>query len=181
MVFLYWLVGYYLYLKGLEPIPERPKSSLEEEVEKADTVWFAWHSGSVRLAEGGTLFEMNKKYRIILTDPNSQAIKELGKVSNVGSGKLEADIRELTNKLIEQNQNVKWFDGFLGSSIIIANPNKENGWVRIESFIPIMASKFRPGIKIYRQGHEQKFLRYRDLYDEIWNNKSVDASVSDLS
>jgi len=146
---------------------ERPKFRLEDEINDSKEVWFSWHTGSVKLAQG-SLFENNHKYRFILTRPDSSAIAEIGKVANIGAEELRSDIQKFTTIIKAKNHPVKWFDGFLGSSIVIADPEENTGWMRIESFLPLIGAEFRPSVKIYKKNDEKTFLRIKKLYESLW-------------
>jgi len=158
----------------LIPFVQRPYISLEQEIKRSNEVWFSWYSGSVKLAEG-SLFENNHKYKFILTKPNSMAIHEIGKVANIGEEELNSDIIKFTNIIKSKKHEIKWFDGFIGSSMIISDPEKSIGWVRIEAFLPYIGSKFRPSIKIYKKYNETAFLRYKNLFLDLWE-KGVDPT-----
>ena len=156
----------------IETYLERPPKSLEDEIKDVEEVWFAWHTGSVKVADGG-LFGLHKKFRFILTKPNSQAVEELGKWSNANSENLNKDIIALSKKLVNHKIDIKHFDGFLGCSIVFGNPKNGDGWVRIESYLPIMEPRLRPSIKIFKKHNEKEFNRYYELYNKLWD-KSVE-------
>ncbi|MEO6023203.1 MAG: hypothetical protein ABIP64_08820 [Burkholderiales bacterium] len=50
----------------------RPPATLEEELHGIKEAWFAWHAGSVKLAEGD-LLDSSRSLRVMLTKPGSTA------------------------------------------------------------------------------------------------------------
>jgi hypothetical protein len=166
---------YYFLYNRVRVFLVRPKQSLIDELKESDEVWFAWHSGSVNLAQGA-LFEGNHKYKIVLTDPNSAAINEIGRVANINATELKSNITEFTRILRQKeapgNELIKWFDGILGSSLVISNPGTNKAWVRVEAFLPFLGAQFRPSIKIYRNRNFNEYKKYEDLFNDIWNNRS---------
>jgi len=161
----------YLICTGRRIIPyiQRPKISLQEETKKSSEIWVAWHTGSAKLAEGD-LFENKHKFRILLTMPKSSATKELGKVVNLSTDNIDSSIYEFTRKIKEKNHEIRWFDGFLGSSMIISDPEKESAWIRIETFVPHLAASFRPSIKFFKKYNESEFIRFKEIFDKLWND-----------
>ena len=169
LVFLIGLIYIFSLRWHVVPYIQRPNYSLEKEIEKSSTVWFAWHTGSVKLAEG-SLFEDNHKYKFLLTKPNSPTMDVIGKVANIGADELNSDVIKFTDIIREKKHYIRWYDGFLGSSLIISDPEEKTGWVRVEAFLPILGAKFRPSIKFYRKYNEKEFLMYKQLYETLWKN-----------
>lgn len=147
---------------------QRPPVTLEEEISCSSEVWFAWHSGSVKLSQGDLLVS-NRKIKIVLTRPHSKALEEVSRISNLPAAALSSDIESLTLQVKAKGHEIAWFDGFLGSSMIISNPDSEDAWARIECLVPYIAPVHRPSIVIRNNHHKDSFQRIKDTYESIWS------------
>lgn len=93
-----FIISFYITKRknnSLKVYSKRPKITLEEELGNAKNIWLAWHTGSVKVAQGD-IFNMPRKIRLILTHPESDALREVAKIANSSFDKLASDIRELT-------------------------------------------------------------------------------------
>lgn len=164
------LIGFFLILSTrflLIPYACR-KTILEKELKNSKKVFFIVHVGTVIAGQKKIFEDNNKKFSFILTKPGSNAIDVLSKICEVEADKLNLDVIDITN-IIRKNKSstVRWFDGLLGSSIIISDPDSAWGWVKVESLLPYTASVNRPSIKIYKRYNKEIFSVYTKLWDEL--------------
>lgn len=152
---------------GLLAYPSRPPISLEQELDGVQEAWFAWHAGSVKLAQGD-LLKSGRSLRVLLTEPGSKALTELGRVANLNGAQMSKDIRDLTVLLLQAGHKVSWLDRFVGSSLILANPRSANAWARVEAFLPFAAPAQRPSIVLTKSRHLQAYSAVENTFQEMW-------------
>lgn len=141
---------------------------LSDELKDVDELWGAWHTG--RVAYTKDIFGPRRvsKAKVILTHPESNQIKELEKVCGMGANALASDIKELTKALKQQNVTVKWFKGPVCNSLIIANPQKDNAWVRVEVLVPRQTVEKRPSFRIEKSTNKELFNTFYHAFEEMW-------------
>ena len=147
--------------------PSRPPISLEQELDGVQEAWFAWHAGSVKLAQGD-LLKSGRSLKVLLTAPGSKALTELGRVANLNGSQMSRDIRALTVLLLQAGHKVSWLDRFVGSSLILANPKSANAWARVEAFIPFAAPAQRPSIVFTKTRHPESYLAVENTFNTMW-------------
>ena len=152
---------------------------LDEELKDVSEVWFAWHTGSVKKAEGiNDIIKKIPKICILLAHPDSKSLDELAKICGLGKDTLKEDIKALT-KLVAQKSNIeiKWTKELIGNSVIIANPNDtEKSWVRVELIVPHVDTKERPSFRVSKNKGGKTFQIILQGYKDIWNNHSETPS-----
>jgi hypothetical protein len=52
---------------------------------------------------------------------------------------------------------VKWFDDFIGFSLLFCNPDQDNGFVHITNVVPFLKSKWQPTFRLERCKNKQLF------------------------
>ena len=67
--------------------------------------------------------------------------------------------------------DVRWYNGYLGDSLVIADPhgNKEKGWIRIEMTTPFSQPHDRPSIRIEESEYPDLFRRIVKNYEEAFS------------
>ncbi|MBI4006862.1 MAG: hypothetical protein HY356_09340 [Gammaproteobacteria bacterium] len=157
----------------IEVFEHRPSFSLESELGESNEVWFAWHTGSVKFAEGD-LLKRPRKIRMVLTHPKSHALSEVAKVGKVSVEHIAPGIYALTEAVKAVGGSVKWFDGFVANSIIISDPEKPSaGWARIEMLLPFGDPASRPSIRVRASTNPELFARVKNTFEALYNNSSV--------
>jgi hypothetical protein len=142
-------------------------TSATEELKDVQELWAAWHSGTV--AHTKEFFPKGRKGRLILTHPKSVQMKELEKVSEKSAEGLATDIKELTKALIEKSVDVKWFDGPVCNSILVANPKSNSAWIRVEIVVPKKPAGKRPSFLVKKASNKKLFDTLYESYIEMWN------------
>ncbi len=147
----------------------RPPQRLEEELSDAKEVLFAWHTGTVKLAEGD-LFNQPRKIRMILVHPDSEALKEIAKIAHLTAVDMASGIKALSRKVKETGGDVRWFNGPIGNSTIIADPDAPHGWARVEFLIPYLDPASRPSIRVSKAKDPALFGSIRQCFEKLWEN-----------
>lgn len=167
-------VGYLLALAmspTIEMIPRRPAVSLDTELGNAKEVWFSWHTGSVKVAQGD-LFKSPRIIRMVLTHPDSQALKEVAKIANLTADQMAPGIRALTAAVKNAGQSVRWFDGPVANSIVVADPDKPSGWARIEVLLPFGDPASRPSIFVRASSAPDLFARAKEAFNKLFDGSA---------
>ena len=151
---------------ALTAIARRPDATLERELGAAKEVWFAWHTGSVKVAQGD-LFHNPRKIRLVITDPDCQALQEVGKIGNLRAAEMAPGIRALTSDAKKAGAVVSWFDGFIANSMVIANPDGPDGWARLEVLVPFGDPASRPSIVVEASRHPELFERLKTTFRKL--------------
>lgn len=153
--------------QALQAYASRPPQTLKEELHGVKEAWFAWHAGSVKLAQGD-LLHSSRSLRVLLTKPGSKALTELGKVVNLNGAQMSKDVRALTKLLVAAGHQVAWLDGFIGSSLIIANPTSKDAWARVEALVAFAAPAQRPSVVLKKAANPDSFAVVVESFKKLW-------------
>lgn len=153
--------------QALQAYARRPPQTLGEELHGVKEAWFAWHAGSVKLAQGD-LLHSSRSLRVVLTKPGSKALTELGKVANLNGAQMSKDVRALTKLLVAAGHQVAWLDRFIGSSLIIANPTSKDAWARVEALLAFAAPAQRPSVVFRKATNPDSFAVAVDSFEAMW-------------
>lgn len=154
--------SFYEKREGWQDIIDRVTNSKE--------VWCAWHTGRVASTQISSFFSLKIKYRLLLMDPQCQALIELTKVLTTDTVvNMKADINTLT-QAIGENNSIQWkyFDGPIMNSIIIGNPNDEDGWANVEPHIPLQDVGLRPSFIIEKKTSPTLFKTLVNSHEAMW-------------
>ncbi|MBA7703562.1 hypothetical protein ES703_112348 [subsurface metagenome] len=128
--------------KGIEFYDSRAtlastRDILKKELQGADEVRLAWHSG-VTQSNAGFFNNMEcKVVSLILTDPNCNTMPELAKLTGKELEKMKGEIYTTAREAHMANIPVYFCKGSIGNSlIIVGNPDKPNSWARLDSVVP---------------------------------------------
>lgn len=143
--------------------------SLGGELDSVSEVWFAWYTGSVIEASGfkNTIKNIGK-VRLLLTHPESKALNEYEKIGEHKGTELKEDIKSLSRIAQNFGAEVKWFDGLIGNSIVIGNPNLPNAWARVEVMIPFAETNLRPSFRVSKDKGKIAFQEIYNMYESLW-------------
>ena len=92
-------------------------------------------------------------------------------IDGKNAAQLASDIRALTRQVQSQCQGeveVRWFDGPVGNSIIMANPGSEGAWARVELLVPFQTVDKRPSFRVEKAKNRDLFGTFYDSYSNIW-------------
>ncbi len=103
-----------------------------------------------------------------MTHPKSNALREIAKSTDLSFEKLSYDVQELSKIAKNNGCKVGWYDGLIGNSSIIINPEKNNAWARIETFIPFIEPAARPSIKCSHKNSNDLFENLKKSYENMW-------------
>jgi hypothetical protein len=148
----------------------RPRQSLDDELGNAKEIWLCWHSGNVKLAQGD-LFNTPRKIRMILTHPDSPALREIERITNLPLNQIQESIKLLTTKVKRNGGKVVWFKGTIQNSLILADPENSDparSWARLEVLTPYQDPVSRPSIKVYKRDDPDLFNRLEKCFDDLW-------------
>ncbi|MFZ5645832.1 MAG: hypothetical protein ACOY46_19925 [Bacillota bacterium] len=155
------------------------------ELKNISEAWFAWPSGSV---QGGTVLKASKdlnKGRLVLIHPDSESLKQLKQISDpylFSVEKLREEIKILTNYAISRNIDVRWYDGLIVNSVVIANPKADYAWARLEPIINWCAPTNRPSFIVSTAKGKETFQEIFNSYIELWkSSKPPDIDVNNFS
>jgi hypothetical protein len=81
---------------------------------------------------------------------------------------MSQDIRQLSQRLQAQGVEVRWFDGSISNSTLLANPCSDNAWARIELMVPKGAVGDRPSIKLLKRDAPKAYFTLRQSFLEVW-------------
>jgi hypothetical protein len=149
----------------------RPSNSLAEEIGSATTVWCAWQTGSTQLASQQWK-TIHPNIRMILTHPESITLEAIAKLGKMQPPLMAQSIRQLSSDVEKNGGEVRWFDGPMQSSLIIVNPESDDGWARIEVLLPFQEASLRPSILVTKKGDREFFAKLKKTFTDIWDRSS---------
>jgi hypothetical protein len=155
------IAAFYADREYIEPVTEELKGINE--------IWVAWHAGTVAYTKA--FFPEGRNGRIIPTDPSSKHMEMLGKVGGKSAAEQASDIKALTKKTLEtKGIDVRWFDGPVCNSLIIADPKSNKAWIRVELLVPYQSVGKRPSFRVEKSKNNELFNTFYDSYGTIWES-----------
>jgi hypothetical protein len=104
---------------------------------------------------------------LLLPNPDGNAIKYLAKT--VARPDISRDIRSTTQMALKSGTNVRWYDHFIFSSIILADIDKPSGWMHIETVLPYSKPERRPSYTVKKSESEEAVLEMARIFRRIWD------------
>lgn len=151
--------------------------SVETELSGVEEMWAVWHVGPYRDFEA--FFPDGRRGRILLTHPASTALTELGKIRKRDVECMAGVIRNITRHAIEKNLEVRWFDGPVCNNVIIADPQKDGAWLRVELVVPHQCPQKRPSFVVEKHSTKELFETFALSFEKMWNaSYEPDLSLS---
>jgi len=146
-----------------------PSWSSEKFIQSSE-IWFACYTCAYKHPDLLRLSRQGKNIRLILTNPNSNAMDFIEKVDPEHSKEtMKHSINDLTRAAQSSGIEVKWFDGIIFSSTIIGNPNSENCWAQVEFFVPYESADKRAAVIVSKEKGEDFLHTILDAYKKIWD------------
>lgn len=114
--------------------------------------------------------------RIILLSPeeDNETLTLHANMSKHARNVLSEEIRQLTKDAIRNRVEVRWFNGLIANSMVIADPYKKNGWIILEPWLPNL---IRPIFRINKSNNESMFNNLLDGYEKIWEKSNPVSKV----
>lgn len=153
------------------------RGTLCDELDKVKSeAWILWHTGTI--GANSPIWANTKVKRLLLSNPSAKSgsqkyyLPMVANTFNISQTKLKEDI-EYTTKIASPHIQVKWFNGLIGDTMIIAEPNNtKKGWVRIEIATPFPQPNDRPSIIIRQSENPALFKNVVTYYNDMFTNKS---------
>jgi len=182
VVFLYSLTRLILAFRRRETLTRlyENRASLPPfaaECEKAKEIWMQWRVGSTAKNLSAELWNNPHFTRLLIQHPKPTKGKPYYLEAHMLSfptlalkGMCE-DIYTATRQA-PKHIDVRWFNGYLGDSLLIVNPHdaKKNGWVRIEIASPFSQGDDRPSIIVKEKQYPTLFRilvnNYKSTFDK---------------
>lgn len=140
--------------------------SVEHELSDVEEIWAVWYVGPYRDFEA--FFPKGRSGRIVLTSPYSSALSELGKIRKGDVDTMASVIRNITKHAMEKNIEVRWFDGPVCNNVVIANPQKDGAWIRVELMIPHDSPQSRPSFRVEKGGNRGLYDTFASAFEKMW-------------
>lgn len=140
---------------------------VERELENIEELWAAWHTGPYASLEA--FFPTGRQGRILLTKPSSSVVEPLAKVGERDADSMTGVIKGITQRALQKGLDVRWLDGLVCNSLIIANPKKDSAWARLEVLIPDQPPKKRPSFRVEKASSKDLFETFYYAFEGMWN------------
>ncbi len=137
--------------------------SLSEQLAKASHVHAFWTTGAKAFDEGK---ELHRIKRLILPNPDGDYL-ECYRASYESATDLGNSIRAVTKNAKSRGILVKWYDDFIGYSLMIGDADMNHGWVQIEMAFPCMPKGDHPSITIEKAAYPKIIANLALMFDRL--------------
>jgi hypothetical protein len=141
----------------------RRRGGLQQEVRNIDTAWMATWTGVY--AANYEVFQSRRITRLILIDPDGGGFAGLATAFWRTAQEVENEILTTTRLAMQSGTDVRWSTAPI-TGMLIADPESEDGWIRVEAAFPFFAD--RPGFLVTRSGHSDLFVALKRSFEELW-------------
>lgn len=156
--------------KGIQLFSDRGElnqaRSLSEQLAKASHVNAFWTTGAKAFDEGK---ELHRIKRLILPNPDGDYL-ECYRASYESATDLGNSIRRVTKNAKSRGILVKWYDDFIGYSLMIGDADMNHGWVQIEMAFPCMPKGDHPSITIEKAAYPKIIANLALMFDRLWDS-----------
>jgi hypothetical protein len=119
------------------------------------------------------LRRFNQVRRLILPSPDGQYLAQL-QTHSINEYLYAPDQIRITTKLgKERGIDIKWFDDFIGMSLLFCNPEETTGWVQIELSVPFTEREYKQSIKVDKSSHPEVFKVFYKAFQKMWDESRV--------
>lgn len=166
-----------LNVSGLEFFPTidelRSSHPLSETFKPGNEIHAYFLSGEGVFAEHSDYIKSVK--RLILPIPTSKTIASLQSVSGTKVD-YTSQINRFRNLAEKNNVPVRFFQEFIGVSLLFCNPNQRNGWAQVGIIIPGSESSERHHYRLHKEKQEKAFLSLYKTFERLWDSSEVNAA-----
>lgn len=156
--------------KGIQLFSDRGElnqaRSLSEQLAKASHVYAFWTTGAKAFDEGK---ELHRIKRLILPNPDGNYLERY-RTSYQSATDLGKSIREVTKEATNRGIPVRWYDDFIGYSLMIGDPDMNHGWAQIEMAFPCMPKGDHPSITIEKAAYPKIIANLALMLDRVWDS-----------
>jgi hypothetical protein len=119
------------------------------------------------------LRRFNQVRRLILPSPDGQYLRQL-QTHSINEYLYAPDQIKKTTKLgKERRVDIKWFEDFIGMSLLFCNPEEAAGWVQIELSVPFIEGAYKQSIKVDKSSHPEVFKVLYSAFQKMWDESRV--------
>lgn len=150
-------------------------------LQSTDDVWVWCGVGtSLRISDD---VQRGRISRLMLAYPDAEsvALRLLARAVNRSAANLANDIRLLTREAQQAGVVVRWYVGATGDALVIGNPQSQDGWAQIESFVPGVVQRERASFRVERREQPRLFDSLTAAYTRAWGNESREPDDADGS
>lgn len=140
--------------------------SLSEQLAKASHVHAFWTTGANAFDERK---ELHRIERLILPNPDGNYLERY-RTSYQSATDLGNSIREVTKEAIKKGIPIRWYDDFIGYSLMIGDPGMDHGWAQIEMAFPCMPKGDHPSVTIAKAAYPKIIANLARMFDRLWDN-----------
>ena len=148
---------------------------LTDSVAKAEEVWVSWRVGSVAKTLPQELWNNVHFKRMLLHHPNPAKGEPHYLKAHV-LGFPNRTLKELCEDIFSATRqapehiDVRWFNGYLGDSLLIVNPHhpKKKGWIRVELTTAASQAADRPSVRITEKHYPHLFRTLVTYYEQAF-------------
>ena len=144
--------------------------SFFKELRSSREVWALWRSGiHFHASEEHKLSQWK---RVILHDPCGEFINIMAIDDKNSPAQLKRDVRRTIIKFKIDNPEceLRLFSGVISEGMVISDPKRWNGWIRLESGLPIPGGIERSQRYIYKLLDRKLFNVLVRYYEQVWDD-----------
>jgi hypothetical protein len=155
--------------------------TLDKRFKNVESVFAIWVVGQNFFYSG---HETRAVKRLLLPNPESQAFKDFVKSGPHPSAVIS--VREVAVFAKSKGTEVRFYNSFISHSLILADPDKETGWLHVESVLPYSRTEYRPSYTIYKRDFPDTIMETYRIFNEMWaeckksNSDSLDQTMAEL-
>lgn len=148
------------------------KYPLSQQLHPGNEVYGVWLTGESVFTAHRNALKSNVVRGVILPHPKSDNLKTLAASLSPQESlyNLEQQIKTITEIAKRYHIPVKWYrGGFVGSNILIANPESRDGWAHIVVRLPFADPDKFWAMRLQRVGNEEEFIRLWHTFKKLWD------------
>lgn len=115
----------------------------------------------------GAFEHLDKAARVLFPDPDSEPFQKL--MISRGMKKDIALVKKYARQARTAGADVKFAKHFIFRSMVLADADKDGGWVHIEEVLPHVEGENRVSYTVFREEHRECVEHYRRLFKELWD------------
>jgi len=180
-----WVLGKYYgftMTTGIVFCPERraldKHSDLRDILKDTETV-YAFSVRGDKLINGLAHPERHIK-KLLLPNPECSSLINL-ETTTGRKGAFSDSIKSVSQSAIKKGIDTKWYSEFVGYSLLIVEPNKSSGWLRVEWVLPYSVEHLeRPSIKIIKNEQPEAFEHFLRTFNCMWEDADDPSTTPDV-
>ena len=151
---------------------------IRRQVEQATTIDGLWVTGRTILGLDDELLIGTIRH-VILPSLDRELVVRLAQLSRTSDDTVGSDIRYATRRASALAKEVRWLKDFPGFTLLLVDADSKGAYAHLGVLLPDALPEDRIVFRVVRRRDREAFERLKQLFEDVWRNRTTET-VKDL-